>query len=38
MILKHIKSLKQFIKERLKEKLKEYENPIYKIIEFERRI
>jgi hypothetical protein len=34
--MKHIKSLKQFIKERLKEKLKEYENPIYIIVEIEK--
>lgn len=34
--MKHIKSLKQFIKERLKEKLKEYENPIYIIVEIDK--
>ncbi|WP_324068964.1 MAG: DUF6367 family protein [Flavobacterium sp.] len=34
--MKHIKSLKQFIKERLKEKLKEYENSIYIIVEIEK--
>jgi hypothetical protein len=34
--MKHIKSLKQFIKERLKEKLNEYENPIYIIVEIEK--
>lgn len=34
--MKHIKSLNQFIKERLKEKLKEYENPIYIIVEIDK--